>query len=51
MKIEKLRHIFKGRGKSLKCVEFPDLARILEFAFGEGDLWTGRVGGLKVTPD
>ena len=37
MKIEKLRHIFKGRGRRLKCEEFPDLAGILEFAFGEGD--------------
>lgn len=36
MKLEKLRHIFKGRGQRLKCEEFPDHAGILEFAFGEG---------------
>lgn len=43
MKLEKLRHIHKGRGRKLKCEEFPDLAGILEFAFGEGD--RSRQGG------
>ena len=44
MKLEKLCHIFKGRGRNLKCEEFPDLAVILEYAFGEGD-WIDRAGG------
>lgn len=50
MKIEKLRHIFKGRGRSLKCKEFPDLAGILEFAFGEGDSVDRAGGGLESHP-
>lgn len=50
MKIEKLRHIFKGRGRSLKCEEFPDLAGILEFAFGEGDRVDRAGGGLESHP-
>ena len=37
MKLQKLRLVFEGRGRMLKCVEFPDLAAILEFAFGESD--------------
>ena len=50
MKLEKLRHVFKGRGRSLKCEEFPDLAGILEFAFGEGDRVDRASGGLKSHP-
>lgn len=50
MKIEKLRHIFKGRGRSLKCEEFPDLAGILEFAFGDGDRVDRVGGGLESHP-
>ncbi len=50
MKIEKLRHVFKGRGRSLKCEDFPDLAGILEFAFGEGDRVDRAGGGLESHP-
>ena len=45
IKLEKLHHIFKGRGRRLKCEEFPDLAGILEFVFGEGDR-IDRAGGV-----
>lgn len=50
MKMEKLRHVFKGRGRSLKCEDFPDLAGILEFAFGEGDRVDRAGGGLESHP-
>ena len=50
MKLEKLRHIFKGRGRRLKCEEFPDLAALLEFAFGEGDRVDRAGGGLESHP-
>lgn len=37
----KLKKVFKsiadGRGRKLKCEEFPELAHYIEFAFGEGD--------------
>ena len=29
--------VAKGRGRKLKCEEFPELARYIEFAFGDGD--------------
>ena len=50
MKIEKLRHICKGRGRNLKCEEFEDLAAILEFAFGESDRVDRAGGGLECHP-
>ena len=50
MKMEKLRHIFKGRGRNLKSDEFPDLAGILEFAFGESDRVDRAGGGLESHP-
>ena len=50
MKLEKLHHIFKGRGRQLKCEEFPDLAAILEFAFGDGDRIDQADGGLESHP-
>ena len=37
MKREQLKVVAKGRGRKLKCEEFPELARYIEFAFGEGD--------------
>ena len=43
MKLEKLRHVFKGRGRKLKC----DLTGILEFAFGESDRVDRGGGGLE----
>ena len=50
MKLEKLRHIFKGRGRRLKCEEFPDLVGVLEFVFGEGDRIDRAGGGLESHP-
>lgn len=50
MKLEKLRHVFKGRGRKLKCEEFPDLTGILEFAFGESDRVDRAGGGLESHP-
>ena len=47
MKLEKLCHILKGRGRRLKYEEFPDLAGILEFAFEEGDRMDRAQGGLE----
>lgn len=40
----------KGRGRKLKCEEFPELARYIEFAFGEGDRLLRRGGGLQADP-
>ena len=50
MKLEKLRHVFKGRGRKLKSKQFPDLAGILEFASGEGDRVDRAGGGLESHP-
>lgn len=36
-KKERLKVVAEGRGRKLKCEEFPELARYIEFAFGEGD--------------
>lgn len=45
-KEENIRTIAEGRGKKLKCEEFPELASYIEFAFGEGDRIL-RGGGLQ----
>ena len=50
MKLDKLRHVFEGRGRILKCEEFPDLSAILEYAFGESDRIDRRGGGLESHP-
>ena len=50
IKIEKLQHICKGRGRNLKCEEFEDLAGILEFAFGKSDRIDRAGGGLECHP-
>ena len=50
MKLEKLRHVFEGRGRTLKSEEFPDLAAIMEFAFGESDRVERAGGGLESHP-
>ena len=47
MTVEKLCHVFKGRGRMLKCEEFPELATILEYAFGESDHIERAGGGLE----
>lgn len=49
-KLEKLCHVFKGRGRQLKCEEFPDLTGILEFGFGECDRVDRAGGGLESHP-
>ena len=40
-------HIADGRGRKLKCEEFPELACYIEFAFGEGDRVLRGGGGLE----
>ena len=50
MKLEKLRHLFTGRGRDLKCEEFPDLVGIIEFTFGESDRLDRAGGGLESHP-
>ena len=50
MKFEKVRHILKARERRLKCEEFPDLAAILEFSFGEGDPVDRSGNGLESHP-
>lgn len=50
MKLEKLSHVFKRRGRKLKCEEFPDLTGILEFAFRESDCVDRARGVLKSHP-
>lgn len=38
LKIKQLKsRIAEGRGRKLKCEEFPELPVLLEFAFGDGD--------------
>lgn len=49
-KLKNLRHVFEGRGRILKCDEFPELAGILEFVFGEGDRLDRAGGGLESHP-
>ena len=50
MKLKRLRHVVEGRGRNLKCEEFPDLAGVLEFAFGESDRVDRAGGGLESHP-
>ena len=49
-KREQLKVIASGRGRHLKCEEFPDLAQYIEFAFGEGDRVLRGGGGLQADP-
>ena len=39
--------IYEGRGRTLKCEEFPYLPTILEFAFGNQDRINSAGGGLE----
>lgn len=39
--------ISQGRGRKLKCKEFPELPALLEFAFGDGDRLQRSGGGLE----
>lgn len=48
MKIKRLKsRISEGRGRKLKCEEFPELPAPLEFAFGDGDRLQHSAGGLE----
>lgn len=42
--------IGEGRGRKLKCEEFPELPALLEFAFGDGDRLQRSGGGLESHP-
>ena len=50
IKNEQLKVVAEGRGRKLKCEEFPELARYIEFAFGEGDRVLRGGGGLQADP-
>lgn len=50
LKEDNMNSIAKGRGRKLKCEEFPELARYIEFAFGEGDRILRGGGGLQQDP-
>ena len=45
-----IRTIAEGRGRKLKCSQFPELATVLEYAFGERDIHTEGGGGLESHP-
>ena len=48
-KLKEIRIIAQGRGRKLKCSEFPELATVLSYAFGEYDMQQGG-GGLEAHP-
>lgn len=50
IKNEQLKVVAEGRGRKLKCEEFPELARCIEFAFGEGDIVLRGGCGLQADP-
>ena len=50
LKEDNMNSIAKGRGRKLKREEFPELARYIEFAFGEGDRILRGGGGLRADP-
>ena len=45
-----LKIIAEGRGRKLKCEEFPELTRYIEYCFGEGDRVLRGGGGLEPDP-
>lgn len=47
--MKEIRAIASGRGRKLKCNEFPELGIALEYAFGEMDTLRGG-GGLEAHP-
>ena len=49
-KEESIRTIVQGRGRKLKCEEFPELASYIEFAFGEGERILRGGGSLLADP-
>lgn len=42
-----LKTIADGRGRKLKCEEFPELSKYIEFAFSESDTVLYGRGGLQ----
>lgn len=52
--VEKVRNSLKtiadGRGRKLKCEEFPELSKYIDFAFGEGVRVLRGGGGLQADP-
>ena len=42
--------ICDGRGRRLKCDEFPELPALLEYAFGQNDVLNMAGGGLEAHP-
>ena len=48
-KCKEIRVIAEGRGRKLKCSQYPDLANVLTYAFGELDVLQGG-GGLQSHP-
>ena len=48
-KVKEIRTIAEGRGRKLKCKDFPELSLALEYAFGELDIQMGG-GGLEAHP-
>ena len=48
-KLKEMRVIAKGRGRKLKSTEYPQLAKLLEYAFGKMDILDGG-GGLESHP-
>lgn len=49
-KIKEIRTNIGRRGRYMKCEEFPELAQVLEYAFGEGDKRENDGGGLECHP-
>jgi len=47
IKNKQFKVVAEGRGRKLKCEEFPELARYIEFAFGGGDRVLRGGGGLQ----
>lgn len=45
-----LKTIAEGRGRKLKCEDFPELTRYIEYCFGEGDRVLRGGGGLEADP-
>ena len=48
-KAKEIKTIASGRGRKLKCQHFPELATVLQYAFGELDIKHGG-GGLESHP-
>ena len=49
-KVNEVKTIAEGRGRKLKSKEFPELAAVLSYAFGEYDVRECGGGGLEAHP-